>query len=133
MKSVFRTWPPAGNRLAASCCPPRFFPNSLRPPLLSVLHHRRAPTANFPRSLSLLSYNLPRKHQRQPNFLTFVRYCSYRRNNMCRLMGEGADPTTINVHQTRQVLPADVKPIHYRLTLEPNLTTFQYDGEVAIE
>jgi hypothetical protein len=133
MNPVFRAWPLAGNWLAASRSSPRFFPNSLRPPLPSSVLHHRAPTANSPRSLSLLSYNLPRKYQRQPTLPRQLRHCSYRRNKMCRLTGEGSDPSTININQTRQILPADVKPIHYHLTLEPNLTTFQYNGEVAIE
>ena len=33
----------------------------------------------------------------------------------------------------REVLPTNVKPISYNLTLEPNLETFEYDGEVAIQ
>ena len=33
----------------------------------------------------------------------------------------------------REVLPTNVKPIHYNLTLEPNFEKFTYDGTVVIE
>ncbi|KAJ9656848.1 Aminopeptidase 2 mitochondrial [Coniosporium apollinis] len=39
----------------------------------------------------------------------------------------------IDVSKGREVLPKNVKPIHYNLTLEPNLETFEYQGEVVIE
>lgn len=32
----------------------------------------------------------------------------------------------------RQVLPKNVKPLNYKLTLEPNFETFEFDGDVAI-
>jgi hypothetical protein len=58
-----------------------------------------------------------------------VRHCSHRRN-MCRsnMMGDGP-----SVPLDREVLPTNVKPTSYHLTLEPNLETFEYDGEVAIK
>lgn len=33
----------------------------------------------------------------------------------------------------REVLPTNVKPTHYDLTLEPDLEKFTYEGEVIIE
>ncbi|KAL2841267.1 peptidase family M1-domain-containing protein [Aspergillus pseudoustus] len=33
----------------------------------------------------------------------------------------------------REVLPTNVKPVHYDLTLEPNFETFKYDGTVVID
>ncbi|QDS67523.1 hypothetical protein FKW77_002279 [Venturia effusa] len=33
----------------------------------------------------------------------------------------------------REILPANVKPVHYHLTLEPNLETFEYKGTVVID
>lgn len=35
--------------------------------------------------------------------------------------------------QGREVLPTNVKPVHYDLTLEPNFEKFTYDGSVLIE
>ncbi|CAO3701011.1 unnamed protein product [Rhizopus microsporus] len=32
----------------------------------------------------------------------------------------------------RQVLPTNVKPTHYDLTLQPNLTTFEFHGVVKV-
>lgn len=38
-----------------------------------------------------------------------------------------------NVPGGREVLPTNVKPLHYDLTLEPNFANFSYDGTVVIE
>jgi hypothetical protein len=57
----------------------------------------------------------------------FVRHCSHRR--MCLredVSGSAAMPK-------REVLPKNVKPIHYNLTLEPELEKFTYVGDVTIE
>ena len=39
--------------------------------------------------------------------------------------------TNITAH--REVLPTNVKPLHYDLTLEPDLQNFTYEGKVVIE
>jgi aminopeptidase 2 len=39
----------------------------------------------------------------------------------------------MNVAKGREVLPTNVKPIHYRLIMEPNLESFEYKGKVEIE
>ena len=41
--------------------------------------------------------------------------------------------TAMNASQGREVLPTNVKPVHYDLTLEPNFKDFTYEGIVAIE
>lgn len=33
----------------------------------------------------------------------------------------------------RQVLPTNVKPTHYDLTLQPNLQTFEFHGQVKVK
>ena len=77
---------------------------------------------------ALRKHNLPKLAQQQ------LRNCSCRRI-MCR----GHHATTdlqseaIDVSKGREILPANVKPIHYHVTLEPNLDSFEYDGEVVIE
>ncbi|KAF9883397.1 Aminopeptidase 2 mitochondrial [Aspergillus nanangensis] len=38
-----------------------------------------------------------------------------------------------NVPHGREVLPTNVKPVHYDLTLEPNFEKFTYDGTVVID
>lgn len=38
-----------------------------------------------------------------------------------------------DISHGRQVLPKNVKPLHYDLTLEPNFETFKYEGTVIIE
>lgn len=35
--------------------------------------------------------------------------------------------------EERQVLPTNVKPLHYELTLKPDLETFVFHGKVKIE
>lgn len=63
----------------------------------------------------------------------FKRYCSHRRSMYgTRRDAEGAD-ANMDISSGRQVLPKNVKPLHYNLTLEPNLETFKYDGIVEIE
>ncbi|KAH9909190.1 peptidase family M1-domain-containing protein [Xylariomycetidae sp. FL2044] len=64
-----------------------------------------------------------------------VRHCSYRRQNMCKLAGDidhtgGAapDPT-----QGRELLPTNVIPTHYDVTLEPDFQKFTFDGTVLID
>ena len=38
-----------------------------------------------------------------------------------------------NVASGREVLPTNVKPLHYDLTLDPDFEKFTYDGSVVIE
>lgn len=116
-------------------------------PLSGHRHLQSSPLQITPKTLQLpslkQSYHIssfrrhppPKQHFYNPKRLNAhrqVRHCSYR-NNMCRLRESGANdhPTAINTPQ-RQLLPADVKPIHYDLTLEPNLTSFEYHGTVVI-
>ena len=44
--------------------------------------------------------------------------------------GETSGSTNV---QGREVLPTNVKPVHYDLTLEPNFEKFTYEGTVSIE
>ncbi|KXN69418.1 leukotriene A4 hydrolase N-terminal domain-containing protein [Conidiobolus coronatus NRRL 28638] len=38
-----------------------------------------------------------------------------------------------NIIEGRKILPTNVKPIHYKLTLRPDLKTFKYTGSVYID
>ena len=40
---------------------------------------------------------------------------------------------SMDVTKGREVLPKNVKPIHYDLTLEPDFEKFTYEGTVIIE
>lgn len=40
---------------------------------------------------------------------------------------------SVDITQGREVLPHTVKPLHYHLTLEPDLKNFTFAGTVAIE
>lgn len=61
-----------------------------------------------------------------------VRHCSHRRN-MCRHMLNPDEGGAVDITQAREILPANVKPLHYDLTLEPDFEKFTYEGKVAIE
>ena len=49
---------------------------------------------------------------------------------MCK---RDADTPSGSVQAHREVLPTNVKPLHYALTLEPDFEKFIYSGKVAIE
>lgn len=51
---------------------------------------------------------------------------------MCRKKADIPDGS-IDVNANREVLPTNVKPLHYDLTLEPNFDKFSYEGTVVIE
>lgn len=68
--------------------------------------------------------------RRAPLSQASKRYCSYRR--MCGAR-RGEVTGSTNVPGGREVLPTNVKPLHYDLTLEPNFANFSYDGTVVIE
>lgn len=60
-----------------------------------------------------------------------ARQCSLRRA-MCK--GNADVPGgSVDVDAHREVLPKNVKPLHYDLTLEPNFESFKYEGKVVIE
>ncbi|KAK3941581.1 peptidase family M1-domain-containing protein [Diplogelasinospora grovesii] len=61
-----------------------------------------------------------------------IRYCSYRRNNMCRTHAAAEVASGVNV-QSRELLPANVIPRHYHVTLEPDLKKHTFDGTVVID
>ncbi|KAI9720919.1 MAG: Aminopeptidase 2 mitochondrial [Chrysothrix sp. TS-e1954] len=43
-----------------------------------------------------------------------------------------AHESSVDITQGREVLPTNIKPVHYDLTLEPDLQNFKYNGKVAI-
>lgn len=40
---------------------------------------------------------------------------------------------SMDVDSHREVLPKNVKPLHYDLTMEPDFEKFTYEGKVVIE
>lgn len=59
---------------------------------------------------------------------TSIRHCSCRR--MCKRDDHASN---MDVTKGREILPANVKPKHYDITLEPDLEGFTYKGKVIIE
>lgn len=112
------------------------FPLSV--PLLSPrrsLLHTKSPTKAvcYPTNTSRITNTTPRRTTQPSRHTPFipVRHCSHRRN-MCR--HSGADVHShVDVTKSREVLPTNVRPIHYDLTLEPDFEKFTYEGSVTIE
>lgn len=46
---------------------------------------------------------------------------------------DGTTGGSVDITNGREVLPTNVKPLHYDLTLEPNFKDFTFEGTVAIE
>ncbi|KAJ6437447.1 purine nucleoside permease [Purpureocillium lavendulum] len=69
------------------------------------------------------------------NLPSALRHCSFRRHAMCRHAdadmagGGGAAPG----NHGRELLPANVVPRHYDLTLEPDFDKLTYEGTVVID
>jgi len=51
---------------------------------------------------------------------------------MCYAQGDAVGGS-IDITKGREVLPTNVKPVHYDLTLEPDLEKFTFEGTVIIE
>ncbi|KAL9606540.1 MAG: hypothetical protein Q9179_000265 [Wetmoreana sp. 5 TL-2023] len=51
---------------------------------------------------------------------------------MCRAQDDVAT-SSFDVSKNREVLPTNVKPLHYHLTLEPDFEKFSYEGTVFID
>ena len=51
---------------------------------------------------------------------------------MCKAAAVDAGSAAV-ASQGREVLPTNVKPTHYDLTLEPDFEKFSYEGTVVIE
>lgn len=51
---------------------------------------------------------------------------------MCKFQADIAG-VSMDVSKGREVLPTNVKPVHYDLTLEPDFEKFSYEGTVVIE
>lgn len=52
---------------------------------------------------------------------------------MCHAMGDETAGGATSIAANREVLPTNVKPLHYDLTLEPDLEKFTFEGTVVIE
>jgi aminopeptidase 2 len=52
---------------------------------------------------------------------------------MCKYQAGVDAQQVMDISSGREVLPTNVKPTHYDLTLEPHFETFKYDGKVIIE
>ncbi|KAF2265569.1 hypothetical protein CC78DRAFT_532246 [Lojkania enalia] len=116
-----------------------------RPPLLPTGSRRTFSYSSFPTAPTTILYPAIPRHsphtptpRRPPHppvstSTVPVRSCSHRRN-MCRHHFGLDDPAAaLDITAAREVLPANVKPLHYDLALEPDFGKFTYDGKVTID
>lgn len=113
--------------LAAHVVNPPFF----RTPLLNTLPSSSPLSRSFCAIAKNIRFEKRNIVQQRFPARQIVRYCSHRRA-MCR---HNADIPggSVHVESDREVLPTNVKPLHYDLTLEPNFDKFSYEGTVVIE
>ncbi|KAI1961496.1 Aminopeptidase 2 mitochondrial [Ophidiomyces ophidiicola] len=52
---------------------------------------------------------------------------------MCRSMGGDTAGGAASIAAGREILPTNVRPLHYNLSLEPDFKNFTYDGTVIID
>jgi aminopeptidase N len=52
---------------------------------------------------------------------------------MCKMHGSGPEGGGMDITHGRQILPANVIPRHYDLTLEPDFEKLTYEGKVIID
>lgn len=125
-------------------CPTKtqLFPTSR--PRSTYTSIRALSTTTFPTSTSYtadVNSSLLSSHSKQNILLqnnlrllpkAFVRYCSHHR--MCQQRGLSADTpgSVVDITSGREILPANVKPKSYNLTLEPDLEKFTFEGKVTI-
>ncbi|CAO2648720.1 Nn.00g096690.m01.CDS01 [Neocucurbitaria sp. VM-36] len=104
-------------------------------PRRHLLHTSKSPTTTsiYPAAQAPLRNTTPRRAPRPSRHTTTVprRHCSHRRN-MCRHFGAEGH-SSIDITKGREILPANVKPLHYDLTLEPDFDKFTYEGTVVID
>lgn len=111
-------------------------PTSIRPHrLLSYAASSQTPLTTLGVSSITANSQVSRHIYRAQSVIPYtnqtpIRHCSHRRN-MC--LREDISGSSVAVAQKREVLPTNVKPTHYDLTLEPDLEKFTYKGQVTIE
>ncbi|EMC91137.1 hypothetical protein BAUCODRAFT_39278 [Baudoinia panamericana UAMH 10762] len=60
------------------------------------------------------------------------RHCSYQRTMHWHQREADIAESSMDIEKGREVLPKNVKPTHYDVTLEPNFETFKFEGSVTI-
>ena len=110
------------------------YKNLISTPLVPAPVHLRVsvtPLKHYSLTSQLKPPAVPSK-SRYPLFtsLQSIRHCSHQRS-MCRNSADGSGAAMVT--KAREVLPTNVKPLHYDLTLEPDFEKFTFEGEVIIE
>ncbi|KAG7110818.1 Aminopeptidase 2 like protein [Verticillium longisporum] len=125
MSMYLRSSRPVGTVLRRIHSPPK---QPISPKISSLGRYSSSfPSRTTPRA-SRPARNLPRQN---PFRSLPTRQCSYKRN-MCRFADADGASTT-QAPTDRGLLPTNIVPRHYDVTLEPNFETFRFDGLVKID
>ncbi|KAG9236474.1 peptidase family M1-domain-containing protein [Amylocarpus encephaloides] len=91
---------------------------------------------SFQPSLSRADFHQPRTSpfRHAPSIASSIRHCSYRRHNMCKFHGEqDVSGASADVTKGREILPGNVVPKHYDITLEPDFKALTYEGTIVLD
>ncbi|RGP77469.1 aminopeptidase [Fusarium longipes] len=101
------------------------------------LHTSQSPYSLSSNLATTSSRSIPSRFSLRDSKATSLISRQQQRNCSCRraMLRNGNDVTSasLDIRRGRQVLPKNVKPLHYDLTLEPNFETFKYEGTVIID
>ncbi|WQF78312.1 Putative peptidase M1, alanine aminopeptidase/leukotriene A4 hydrolase, ERAP1-like protein [Colletotrichum destructivum] len=105
--------------------------NPTRRPVARIPYQLRSFSAFVTQTSAPRTTPPPRRNiqLQNPQRIAATRHCSFKRN-MCK-HGEAGGGGTLNY--PRELLPTNVVPRHYDLTLEPNFETLKFDGLVKID
>jgi aminopeptidase 2 len=119
-----RAFVPRSCQAGLSAFRPRLSGFQRHPTKQRRLSYAKSTSICFPRSLS--KRPKPAESERTKVILQSSqhRHCSYR--NMCRSMADISG--SIDITKNREVLPTNVVPRHYDLTLEPDFEKFKFNG-----
>lgn len=124
LRRSMRAFVPRSCQAGLSTFRPRLSGFQPHPTWQRCLSSAESPSICFPRSLS--KRPKPAESARTKVILQSSqhRHCSYR--NMCRSMADISG--SIDITKNREVLPTNVVPRHYDLTLEPDFEKFKFNG-----
>ena len=126
LRRSMRAFVPRSCQAGLNTFRPRLSRFQLHPTRQRYLSYAKSTFICLPQGRSLLQRPKPAESARTKVILQSSqhRHCSYR--NMCRSMADISG--SIDITKNREVLPTNVVPRHYDLTLEPDFEKFKFNG-----